>query len=136
MTVENFWEKPIKTEFTPINVLDAQADYLEKTTNNKLGAQTVITYPDNDGVVRVSFFIIATQFRGYSYRLLWFDQAVDNTFPFKINAFSSPVEDFGIVYNMEEFVETIGKILGNSRTADILNNIFTIGNAVKIGNED
>ena len=136
MTIENFWEKPIKTEFTPINVLDAQANYLEETTSNKLRAQTVITHPDDDSVVRVSFFIIATQFKGYSYRLLWFEQAVDNTFPFKINAFSSPVEDFGIVYNMEEFVETIKKVLGNHRTATILGNLLTIGNAVKIDDQD
>ena len=135
MTIDNFWVKPIKTAFTPINVLDEQADYLEKTSNNELGAQTVTTYPNNDEVVRVSFFIIATQLRGYSYRLLWFDQTVDTIFPFKINAFSSPVEDFGVVNNMEEFVQTIGKVLGSLRTATILGNILTIGNAVKVNDE-
>ena len=135
MTIDDFWVKPKKTEFMPINVLDAQADYLKKNSKGKLGAQTVKTYPNSDDVVRVSFFIIATEFRGYSYRLLWFDQTLD-IFPFKVNAFSNPTQDFGIVHNMEEFIETIKKVLGDERTATILGNLLTMGNAVEVDNED
>lgn len=136
MTIDNLWLKPIKTEFTPISVLKEQAKYLANTSNYKFVAKIITSYPEDETAITVAFYIVAKELRGYNYRLLWFDQPIDTIFPFKIKAFSSPVQDFGVVNNMEEFVQTIGKVLGSLRTATILGNILTIGNAVKINDQD
>lgn len=136
MTTKNLWLTSKKVKLTPTNILEEQAQFLKKEFKSKLTAQIITSYPEDETLITIAFYIVAKHLKGYNYRLLWFNQSIDNVFPFKINAFSNPAEDFGVVNNMEEFVEAIGKILGNTRTADILGNILTIGNAVKIDDED
>lgn len=136
MTTKSLWLTSKKTALTPTSILEEQAQFLKDEFRGKLTAQIITSYPEDETLITIAFFIVAKQLRGYNYRLLWFDQSINTVFPFKINAFSSPVEDFGVVNNMEEFIKTIGEVLGSVRTADIVNNIFTIGNAVEVDNED
>ncbi len=136
MIIDNIWPELEQTELTPTLFLEELAHLLKEKYDGKLIAKIVTSYPEDTTTITVAFYLVHTQLKGYNYRLLWFNQGIDEVFPFIIQAFSNPTEKFKKVNNVEEFKNTVTEIIGSKRSKDILNNLLTIGNSVKVNDED
>jgi hypothetical protein len=94
MIIDNIWPELEQTELTPTLVLEELAHLLREKYDGKLVAKIVTSYPEDITTITVAFYLVHTQLKGYNYRLLWFNQGIDDVFPFIIQAFSNPTEKF------------------------------------------
>lgn len=115
----------------PIQLLEEQAKLLSEY-NPSLEGRVVSAYAEGKTTATISLYIINPSLRGYNYRLLSFEQPILGEYPVTLVAhFKSGSATAGEANDDKEFLSVLGKILSDTMTRNILDNLASMSKVMQ-----
>lgn len=133
MASQSLWpdKHSSSAQHRPIQLLEEQAKLL-KDYNPSLEGRVVSAYAEGKATATISLYILNPRLRGYNYRLLSFEQPIIGEYPVTLSAhFKTQTVPVGEANDDKEFLALLGKILSDTITRNILDNLASMGEVMQ-----